>query len=102
MLPNDCFFQYEAKQGQRWKTNFYFSSALFRFGPFLAEIFSPIFSRVESINNNNNNDYNNDDNKNNNIDKDNSNIDKDNSNNDDNSSINDDKQAFRATDVKVT
>ena len=62
---------------------------------FLAEIFSPIFSRVESINNNNNNDDNNDDNKNNNIDN-------DNSNNDDNSSINDDKQAFRATDVKVT
>ena len=86
------FFQYEAKQGRRWKTNFYFSSALFRFGPFLAEIFSPIFSRVESINNNNNNDDNNDD-------KDN---DKDNNNNDDNSSINDDKQAFRATDVKVT
>ena len=90
MLPNDCFFQYEAKQGRRWKTNFYFSSALFRFGPFLAEIFSPIFSRVESINNNNNKNDNDD------------NIDNGNSNNDDNSSINDDKQAFRATDVKVT
>ena len=79
------FFSMKPNKDKDGRPIFTFRRLCFTSALFLAEIFFPIFSRFESINSNNNN-----------------NNDKDNNNNDDNSSINDDKQAFRATDVKVT